>query len=99
MNLRASALLLLVDILGLGFLPRASAHEADDPSALPRGVVARGGTPRLHNGRSATSLAFAPDGKTLASGDEDGRAHLWDRSSGKEIRRFEGHEDDVWCVV
>jgi RNA polymerase sigma factor (sigma-70 family) len=32
------------------------------------------------------ALAFAPDGKTLACGNQDGVLHLWDATTGTEIR-------------
>lgn len=71
---------------------------ASEPSPpLPHGVLVRGGTMRLFNGRVPTCLTFSPDGRILASGDEDGRAHLWDRGSGKELRLGE-HDGEVWCI-
>src|SRR2546425_8291276 len=36
------------------------------------------------------SVAFAPDGKTLASGSYDHTVKLWDAATGKEIRTLSG---------
>jgi WD40 repeat protein len=36
------------------------------------------------------ALAFAPDGKTLAAGTGIGGIHLWDMTTGKELRHFGG---------
>jgi hypothetical protein len=40
-------------------------------------------------------MALAPDGKTLATGGEDGRIRLWDLSSGKELAVLVGHYGPV----
>jgi WD40 repeat protein len=45
------------------------------------------------------SVAFSPDGKTLVSGIEDQTVRLWDVSSGRCLRTFQGHTDGVWSVA
>jgi WD40 repeat protein len=48
---------------------------------------------------SVASVAFAPDDRTPASGSDDNTVRLWDVASGKELRRFEGHDDAVRSVA
>jgi hypothetical protein len=43
-------------------------------------------------------LAFAPDGKILATADL-GQVIVWDVASGKEIARFAGHKDRIVAVA
>jgi WD40 repeat protein len=64
--------------------PRMDLHG--DP--LPRGALARLGTVRLRHNSAIRSLAYSPDGKTIASGCHDGLVHLWDVKTGKKIAQF-----------
>ena len=44
------------------------------------------------------SLAFSPDGRTLASASYDKTIRLWDTNTGKEKRILKGHNEKVWRV-
>jgi WD40 repeat protein len=45
-----------------------------------------------------SSVAFAPDGKTIASGSSDNTIKLWNLE-GKELRTFMGHSNWVLSVA
>jgi WD40 repeat protein len=46
-----------------------------------------------------SAVAFAPDGKTVASAGKDRLVRLWDFATGRELRRFAGHGEQVECVL
>ncbi len=79
-------------LLGLFALPAVPAATQPQPrpaaDLLPPGAVARlGGAGLRHNG-TVEVLAFAPDGKTLASAGQDVAIRLWDTTTGRERARF-----------
>jgi WD40 repeat protein len=45
------------------------------------------------------TIAYSPDGQTLATGDEDGRVILWDAATGAPKRSFDDHPGSVYSVV
>src|SRR5438105_11784011 len=49
--------------------------------------------------RTVLSMAYSPDGKTLASGSEDKTIKLWDVQSGKELATLRGHTERVLSVA
>jgi WD40 repeat protein len=51
------------------------------------------------NQGNVTTVAFAPDGKTLATGGWDEAVRLWDLQTGKELRRLEGHTGGMVAAV
>src|SRR4051812_6157371 len=55
---------------------------------LPAGAVSRLGALRLKHRDRVACVAFAPDGKSLASGDDRGNLCIWDAKTGQEIRRL-----------
>lgn len=85
--------------------PQASITTADSPKRerkarvdqfgdpLPEGAIARLGAIRLRPGGRVNHLAFAPDGKRLASWAEDSpnfnHLSMWDTADGRELRRVD----------
>ena len=56
--------------------------------ALPQGALARLGTQRWRHASAVTFVAFLPDGKAVLTGGLDNTLRLWERATGKELRRF-----------
>jgi WD40 repeat protein len=53
---------------------------------LPAGAVARFGPLHFRESNHVHSIAFAPDGKLIASSGWEGRIHLWDARTGGLVR-------------
>ena len=46
-----------------------------------------------------TSVAFSPDGLSLASSDTNGEIQIWDAVNGQQLFICQGHNSWVWCVA
>jgi WD40 repeat protein len=76
--------------------PPASAEK----SPLPSGARLRIGTALLRHGGLIRAVAFAPDGKLLASASHDHTLSVWRLGPPvRELYRFRGHAGDVLCVA
>src|SRR2546423_1122768 len=76
-------------VLGLGLAARADPPaEVKPPTFRPVGSHQAG----------VGSVAFSPDGKTLASGGGDKVVRLGDPATGKEVRPHKASEGFTWCV-
>ena len=49
--------------------------------------------------RSVNSVAFSPDGNTIASVSDDNTVRLWDTNSGTHLHRLSGHTRPVYSVA
>jgi WD40 repeat protein len=67
-------------------IPKGDPHG--DP--LPEATLARLGTVRFR-GLWVWCMAFTPDGRGLASGGMDGKVHVWNHRTGREVRSFKAH--------
>jgi WD40 repeat protein/class 3 adenylate cyclase len=45
------------------------------------------------------SIAWSPDGKTLASGSTEGTVKLWEVATGKLLTSLQAHTDSVWSLA
>src|SRR5437660_10910325 len=60
----------------------------DEQDAAARGLVLQLGPGGLSHGHNVHGVAFAPDGKTLASAGWDHLARQWDARTGEQVRSF-----------
>src|SRR5260370_42073964 len=66
---------------------------------LPTGAIVRCGTNRLRHDGAVYSVKFTPDGKSVVSAGEDQTIRVWDKATGKELLRLEGHEGEVTGIA
>jgi WD40 repeat protein/tetratricopeptide (TPR) repeat protein len=50
-------------------------------------------------GRSGASVTFAPDGKSVVTGDQDGLVMFWDADTGKQISQFSATPEWLWALA
>src|SRR5262245_50346606 len=77
-------------ITALILIPPGAAQAQAEPEIQFKGP---------YNVGNVCSVAFSPDGKTLAAGIEDNTIQLWDVRAGQLIRSFEGHSGAVRSVA
>jgi len=76
-----------------------AAAGGGDPNNAPSELVAVLGDSRLRHWRPVTSVAYSPDGKTVASASEDFTITLWDPATGKASRTLQGNQGQVYAVA
>jgi WD40 repeat protein len=85
------AVAMLLALVTAASLMHGAAHAQGSPK--PELLIQDRHSDKIH------SVAFSPDGKMLVSGGNDRTVNIWDVSSGRLIRTFEGHNELVTSVT
>jgi RNA polymerase sigma factor (sigma-70 family) len=83
-------------------LPKApDARRSQESGAVKVRDLAQGGVRTFFRGGTGwvTSVAFSPDGKTLAAGQQEGTIRLWDVATGRERACLRERADSVVAIA
>jgi len=53
----------------------------------------------LHTPAAVTAIAYLPDRNTLIAAGDDGFLRIWDIATGRELRRWKGHDNSITHVL
>jgi hypothetical protein len=85
-------------VVGLGGGTGLQPEDSGETPHLPAGAIRQLDEVRLLNAGHVLTVAFSPDGKSLAVGSWDGTVKLWDVATGKKIRQLPEHRTPVTRV-
>eukprot|EP00961_Rhodomonas_salina_P222097 3003571-Rhodomonas_salina.1 len=75
----------------LGHIPTNLSCKCTHPKTPTEALKHNPMCPLEGHTRAVSSVSFAPDGKTLASGSYDNTVKLWDAASGSQMSSLGGH--------
>ena len=86
-------------VIALAVSPDGRSLLAEGIDTLVWDLAAGRRMPHYDHAGVGHSAAFSPDGRLLLTVVQDKTPRLLDVATGREIRRFEGHSDDVYSVA
>ncbi len=81
-------ILVVLVVVSLAALHALAADPPAPADAVPPGALARLGTLQWRHPDPVTFVAFALDGQAVMTAGADGTIRLWERQTGRELRRF-----------